>query len=150
MSKMDYLMAIVKEVIEKYSWEVVLIAAGLAFLCFLLGLFTLAGFWGMFSKAGEKGWKILIPFYNMYLITRLAEQKGAMFLLFFVPVANLVFWVICMVKITKRFGKPTPFAIGLILFPPVFSLLLGFGKAECANPKIVEEEDYYYYYKPEF
>ena len=144
----QYAVTLMREIINKYSAETFILYAGLAFLIFLFGIFTLAGFWGMLSKSGEKGWKILIPFYNLYMLVRLSEQKGILFLLLFIPVINMVFWLITLFKIAKRFGKSVLYGIGLFFIPEVFTLILGFGKAECANPKPEEDEDYYYYYKP--
>lgn len=145
-----YLNGFGKEVIAKYTIENVLVFISVCTFIGLLALFALAGFWGIFSKAGEKGWKVLIPFYNLYMTVKVSEQNGWLFLLFFVPVANLVFWFLTLYKICKRFEKSTLFAIGLFCIPGVFALILGFGKAQCLNPKEAEEEAYYYYYKPKF
>ncbi|MBR2591038.1 MAG: hypothetical protein IKE65_08980 [Clostridia bacterium] len=132
------------------DWGTLLLYFGAAFLVLLFTLFTIVGFWGMLTKAGEKGWKILIPFYNLCMIVRLSEQKGIKWLLFFIPIFNVVFWFITMLKIAGRFGQSAWFAVGLFFLPAVFTLIAGFGKAECANPNIDEEEAYYYYYKPQF
>lgn len=32
--------------------------------------------WKIFTKAGEKGWKSLIPFYNMYILFKIVNMKG--------------------------------------------------------------------------
>lgn len=39
----------------------------------------------------------------------------------------LVLSIIGMIKLAKAFGKGTGFAVGLILFPLIFTLILGFG-----------------------
>ena len=131
-------------------WDTILIISGIAFFLLLCVLFTLAGFWAMLSKAGERGWKILIPFYNLYILVRLSEEKGIKWLFFLIPIFNIVFWFMTLLKIAKRFGQSTLFAVGLFVFPAVFTLIAGFGKAECANPQIEEDDAYYYYYKPKF
>lgn len=33
------------------------------------------GMWLVFEKAGEKGWKAVIPFYNVYIMLKLADKK---------------------------------------------------------------------------
>ena len=43
----------------------ILIILFLMAVCLLI--LTVIGYWGVFCKAGEKGWKVLIPFYNEYL-----------------------------------------------------------------------------------
>jgi hypothetical protein len=34
------------------------------------------GGWKMFEKAGEPGWAILIPFYNTYILLKIAGRDG--------------------------------------------------------------------------
>ena len=136
-----------KEVAAKYSLEFVIMLIGLAVLGFLLGIFTLAGFWGIFNKTGEKGWKVLIPFYNLYMLVKISEQNGVKFLLLLVPIVNLVFGFFTLKRICERFAKPIGFTVGLFLLPPIFSLILGFGKDECLNPKEAEEEELYWAYE---
>lgn len=38
-------------------------------------VFTVIGMWLVFQKAGDKGWKAIIPFYNMYTMFNLGERK---------------------------------------------------------------------------
>lgn len=38
-------------------------------------LLVIAG-WKIFEKAGEKGWKSLIPFYNIYILYKIVNMKG--------------------------------------------------------------------------
>lgn len=37
---------------------------------------TIIGLWKCFTKAGEKGWKALIPFYNSVILYRISGIKG--------------------------------------------------------------------------
>ena len=41
-----------------------------------LMILTVIGYWGVFCKAGEKGWKVLIPFYNEYLLFKIAWKPS--------------------------------------------------------------------------
>ena len=41
-----------------------------------------------------------------------------------------------MIKLAHTFGKGGGFAAGLILLPPIFALILGFGSAEYEGPEI--------------
>ena len=52
-----YIGEVFKEVVAKYSLEFVIMLIGFAVLGALLGIFTLAGFWGIFNKTGERGCK---------------------------------------------------------------------------------------------
>lgn len=39
-------------------------------------IFPIAGKWGVFKKAGEKGWKALIPFYETYTMLKIGGKKN--------------------------------------------------------------------------
>jgi len=84
--------------------------------------------WKIFTKAGREGWKAIIPIYNNWVLFEIAGMNGAMSLLLFVPIANVVMSIICYLNLAKVFGKDTGFAVGLILLNPIFMLILAFGK----------------------
>ncbi|MBR2590055.1 MAG: hypothetical protein IKE65_03950 [Clostridia bacterium] len=95
---------------------------------------TIVAEWKIFTKAGEAGWKSLIPFYNLYILCKLADGKGVKFLLLLVPIVDIVFYVMLSLKLARAFGKDTAFAIGLIFLPNIFTLILGFGGMEYIGP----------------
>ena len=86
--------------------------------------------WKVFEKPGYEGWKAIIPFYNMYIITEISGQNGWLFLINFIPVGSLIWSIMVAIKLAPAFGKSTGFAIGLILFAPIFYCILGFGSAQ--------------------
>lgn len=111
---------------------------GLIMSLFYLALIVLSivGIWKMFEKAGEKGWKSLIPIYNTYILFKLAGRNGWGFLLLLIPIVNIVIWVMVAIDLAKHFGKSTAFGVlGLILFPYVGYAMLGFGEAKYVGPK---------------
>lgn len=85
------------------------------------------GVWKTLEKAGQPGWGGLIPIYNLYLLTQVAQKPGWWVIMFFIPIANIVFSILLYNEIAKRFGQGVGFAIGLILLPAIFFMLLGFG-----------------------
>lgn len=91
--------------------------------------------WMIFMKAGEKGWKSLIPIYNTYTLVRIADGNGWKFLLLLVPFVNIVYMILLNVRLAKSFGKGTGFALGLVLLTGIFTLILGFGKAQYIGPR---------------
>ncbi len=92
---------------------------------------TIIGMWKVFEKAGYAGWKSIIPFYNMYILTEISGQNGWLFLLSFIPfVGSLIWSIMVSVKMAPAFGKSTAFAIGLIFLTPIFYCILGFGNAQ--------------------
>ena len=39
-------------------------------------LFMIAAIWKVFTKAGQPGWAILIPIYNLYVLCKIAGRPG--------------------------------------------------------------------------
>jgi Na+/melibiose symporter-like transporter len=85
--------------------------------------------WKVFTKAGQPGWASIIPFYNVYVMLTIVGKPGWWLLLFFIPIVNLVIGIIVTLELAKRFGKSGGFAVGLILLPFIFYLILAFGSA---------------------
>jgi hypothetical protein len=91
--------------------------------------------WKVFEKAGEPGWASIIPVYNVMVLARICGKDEVYGLLLFIPIVGIVFSVILMIELAKAFGKDVGFAIGLILLPFIFFLILGFGSAEYSGPE---------------
>jgi hypothetical protein len=97
---------------------------------------AIVAMWKIFVKAGEAGWKSLIPFYNTYIMFKLAGRNGWGFLLMFIPLVNIVVWFVVCIDFAKHFGKDTLFGVvGLFFFSIIGYLILGFGEAEYVGPK---------------
>ncbi len=96
---------------------------------FIIGVITIIANWKVFTKAGKPGWTSLIPFYNMYQLFEVAGMNGWMFLLLLIPFVNFIIIIMLNINLAKAFGKDTGFAIGLILFNPIFMLILAFSDA---------------------
>lgn len=90
----------------------------------------LAGMWKTFEKAGQPGWACIIPFYNVYILLKIAGKPGWWLLLLFVPLANIVILFMVGIEIASRFGKGSGFGIGLTFLPFIFYPILGFGDAQ--------------------
>lgn len=107
---------------------------GLVVLAIIWAILVIVGWWKIFEKAGEAGWKAIIPFYNIYTMLRIVGQPGWLLIAFFIPLVNVVVWVILMGNLAKSFGKGIGFVLGLIFLNPLFAIILGFGKATYAGP----------------
>lgn len=101
-------------------------------------LFT--GVWYMFEKAGKPGWAAIVPIYNIIVLCEIGEKPGwwAVMILI-VPIANIVFLVMLMDAIAKKFGKDTGFTVGLVLLNQIFMAILGYGDAQFNGEKMVAE-----------
>lgn len=93
----------------------------------IIGIFTIIAAWKMFEKANQKGWKSLIPFYNLYVEFEIAGLNGWLFLLLLVPIANIVIAIILADHLAKSFGRGIGYTLGLLFLPTIFQLILGFG-----------------------
>lgn len=99
-----------------------------------LVVFIAVSQWIIFQKAGEAGWKSIIPFYNTYTLFKFSWGNGWLFLLMFVPVANVVVSIIFAYKFAKAFGHGIGFCL-LYLFLPVIALpVLAFGSSRYIGP----------------
>ncbi len=93
-------------------------------------IFIIAAMWKVFTKAGKPGWAILIPFYNLYILLKVAGKPGWWLILLLIPIVNIVISIIAAIGIANNFGKGVGFAIGLLLLPFIFYPILAFGSAE--------------------
>ncbi len=94
-------------------------------------LLMYAAEWRMFEKAGQSGWKALIPFYSAYIQFKIAGLSGWWVLALMVPLLDIYAAVLLSLGTAERFGKGTIFAVlGLLVFAPIGYTYLGFGKAK--------------------
>lgn len=115
----------------------------------------------LFQKAGEKGWKALIPFYNIFVSHHLIGMRHTWFIL------DIIFWalevvlelvegtplwveetffsvaiivtiiseILHIIRVCYCYSKTELFGFGMFLCPPLFSLILAFGKSEYHPPR---------------
>lgn len=102
---------------------------------FAVAIFYIIGLWMVFKKAGEEGWKSIIPFYNNWILFKICGLEPALSLLMLVPLAILPLQIIAMIKLAKVFNKSSGFAAGLILLAPVFMFILGHGDSKYLGPQ---------------
>lgn len=110
------------------------------------------GWWKLFTKAGEAGWKSLIPIYNFYILYKISWGSkyfwymiaaallssifsaigGTLCTLLggLLSIAVLVFTIMQNYKLAKAFGHGGGYAVGLIFIPWLFVMILGFGSDE--------------------
>lgn len=90
--------------------------------------------WFIFKKAGEEGWKAIIPFYNFYTLCRISTGNGWIFLLGFIPYVNIVFSIYITVMMCKAFSKSTLFKFGAVILPIIFIPILAFNSDPYIGP----------------
>lgn len=98
--------------------------------------------WKIFTKAGQEGWKALIPIYNVVVLYKIIGLSPWLLLLYLLSVVPVVGWIISIalsivstVKLAKAFNQSKAFIFGLLFLSPIFQMILGFGKAEYVGPE---------------
>ena len=109
--------------------------------------------WKMFKKAGEEGWKAIIPVYSDMVLCKIAGVweyyplviYGISFAIGFISgmvdsaagilttlsyVVTIYYTVILSISVAQSFGKDTTYGVLLIFFSVIMYPMLGFGKAE--------------------
>ena len=155
---MDYtdtnLMAGILVFLASFATAAIIISA-------IIGIITLIANIKIFQKAGQPGWKVIIPFYNVYTCFKMFWSTSKFWILliagavfgFLSSYDNLVCQLISLAaiivilvlqikycgKMAKSFGKGKGFAAGLFFLPTLFTLILAFGKAQyVGNPCCTE------------
>lgn len=117
-----------------------------AYLLFIVVIYVVAAIamWKIFEKAGEKGWKALIPLYNYWTLCEIVGKPGwwsLSFLLAFIPfigwIAPFIVAIIVSLELGKAFGKDTVWSVFLlIIFSLIGFLILGFGSDKFDKSKL--------------
>lgn len=99
-----------------------------------LAITQLVGEWKTYKKAGRHGWAAIIPFYREWTMLEVGGQHGAYIFFMFIPfvgsIVFLVFQIMALLEIAKRFGKDTGFGILSIFFPWITFPILGLSDAK--------------------
>jgi hypothetical protein len=94
----------------------------LLILCAYIG-----GLWKIFEKAGEKGWKSIIPIYNIYIFFKIVNIPPWAIVLLIIPVVGGLLALYAHFKFANAFNKGLAFGFLVVLFPWIAFPLLGFG-----------------------
>ena len=101
---------------------------------FVLVVYVVAQ-WKIYEKAGQPGWAVLIPFYNIYILLKIVGKPGWwLLLIIFVPVLNIILAIWMTNLLSKSFGKDVLFTLGLLFFGIIFYPILGFSDAKYVGP----------------
>lgn len=99
-------------------------------------IIAIVAVWKLFAKAGEPGWKALIPIYNNWVFLRLGNQAGwwaLVGLIPFVGIISYVFTAIAAYNIGLKLQKEGWWVILYILVPGIWFLILAFDKSRWAD-----------------
>lgn len=130
----------------------------------VIAILKLIGTWKMLTKAGESGWKSLIPFYNQWTLCKVAGISPYWVLeiivvsminsvlngilgsnvisgiLSLIVYANTIyFWVILSISLAKSFGKDTGFGVATVFFSFITYPMMGMGSATYVGPTPIND-----------
>ena len=112
---MGYLMNFILD----YFWPIFIITV-------IFLIIMLVSCFRIFEKAKIDGYKVLIPFYNLYLFVKIADLPIFFVPILLIPIINVfIFWYISF-RIGERFGKNIIFNLGMCVVPFVFYPILAF------------------------
>lgn len=119
--------------------------------CLAIAGLMIYSMWRVFEKAGEEGWKAIIPIYNSWTLYEIAGKPGWWSLIglaVIIPIigllaipAALVLHILAMIELAKKFKTGDGFAVGLILLPIVFYPILAFGDYQYHGDNVETLED---------
>ena len=107
------------------------IGAGTWIAALAVAVFSIVTMWIIFKKAGQPGWAILIPIYNLIVLLKVVNLDWWQVLIFvFVPFASVVYAILIPLRLAKVFGKSTSFGVLSIFFSIITNAILAFGEAK--------------------
>ena len=116
--------------------------------------------WKLLEKAGEPGWKSIIPFYNLYTMSEISMTRPTSIVVFvvymaayalipltFIPYLGIVVSLlisplmyvaagILNFSLPKAFGKDVGICVLSIFFPPIVRAILAFSKEPYEGTKV--------------
>ena len=119
---------------DNYEIPLFFLSPGFIAACLVIAVIQIAGMWKVFTKAGQPGWAAIIPFYNIYIMTKIGGKPGYWVLFLFIPLVNFVIAIWLINMISKSFGKDEGFTAGLLFLGFIFWPILGFGSANYLGP----------------
>ncbi len=107
----------------------------------VIGIIQIIAMWKIFTKAGEKGWKSIIPIYNFVILFKISGLSPWLILVYLAAIIPFIGWIaptaiaaLLSYKLAISFGKDGGWAVGLYFLPSIFYMILGFGKSEYVGP----------------
>src|SRR5271170_4087212 len=96
---------------------------------------TIVGLWKIFEKAGEKGWKALIPIYNYHIWIKILKRPWWWIFIFLIPGVGFMMVMVVSSITGVAFQKKKAWEMilsGLLFF--VYLPYFGFGKEKFQLP----------------
>ena len=150
---MSYTEELLKE-FENWSTEMTVTSGIISLAFFVLQIVSM---WFLFKKAGEPGWKAIIPFYNAYIWCKIVWDKNIFWIMLALAfgsvllvafnidftailalgclIALVVLAIMMQIKTSYAYGRGAGTAVGLIFLDFIFMPILAFGSATYVGPQ---------------
>ena len=99
----------------------------------IIALYVASG-WKIFEKAGKPGWAAIIPIYNVIVLLEIVGRPVWWVILMFIPLVNIVIFILVSIDLSKSFGHGTLYGLGLFFLSFVFYPILAFGSDTYQGP----------------
>ncbi|MBK7410873.1 MAG: hypothetical protein IPJ40_24110 [Saprospirales bacterium] len=99
----------------------------------------------LFPKAGEAGWKGLVPGYNFAIMAKLVGRSPNYAWWFLFPIVNLFIYAYLCIEMVRSFKKYSFLhAVIAVVYAPAFFFYLAFSKDENYDgPTLTREKEYH-------
>lgn len=104
----------------------------------ILSIVLIFCYYKLFEKNGEKGWKAIIPIYNMYILIKIADMNPFSILLLLVPIVNLFVLALLSVNLANKYNKGALFAVGLLFLPIIYYPILAFADKDIETKEVAQ------------
>ena len=108
-------------------------SAALLIFYLILVAILIAAYWKIFTKAGQAGWKAIIPIYSAVILCRIVGLSGWYVLILLVPFVNIVFAIYLCYRLSVAFGHGVGMTILMFIFG-IGALILGYGSSKYLGP----------------
>lgn len=98
-------------------------------LSFGMSIIVVVAIWKLYTIKGYPGWYMFIPFYNLYIMSEIAEVPFLVLFLLIVPILRWIIVFFFIYSIARAYGRGILFTFGLIFLPVIFIPLLAFWEA---------------------
>jgi signal peptidase I len=95
---------------------------------------SFAGLYKTFTKSGEKGWKSLIPVYNIIVLLKIIRKPPWYVVFLMVPIISSLVFPYILIQLYGRFGiRKFGFLLPAIVLPFIYLPLIGFSNRYSIN-----------------
>ena len=105
-----------------------------SFAALVIIVFEIAAVWRIFVKAGDRGWKAIIPIWNTLIVLKIVGRPWWWIVHSLIPIVWWIVYIVVYYDLAKSFGKGVGFAVGVVLLPFIFVPILGFGSSQYVEP----------------